>query len=76
MPKYFFNIYHMRPNLDPEGEELPDGNAAMRAAIRSAGEILGDPDIELTPGLEWRLEVIDDAKNVIWVIRVNAERVG
>jgi hypothetical protein len=38
-----FNIYRQRPNLDPEGEELRDNNAAMRAAIRSAGEILGDP---------------------------------
>jgi hypothetical protein len=24
MPRYFFNVYHDRAELDEEGEELPD----------------------------------------------------
>jgi len=74
MPRYFFNIHHERSNIDPEGDELPDGHAAWREASRAAGEILRD--CELTPGREWRLEVTDEFKSLIYVIRLNAERFG
>jgi hypothetical protein len=27
MPKYFFHVYHNEPEIDYEGEELPDKHA-------------------------------------------------
>jgi hypothetical protein len=74
MPRFFFNIYAERPNLDTEGDELPDSDTARRAAIRTVCEILEDSDV--TPGREWRLEVADESGKVLYVIRVNAERFG
>jgi len=44
---------------------------AWQAAITTVHETLSDG--ELTLGREWRLEV---TKNVLYVIRVNAERFG
>ena len=32
MPKYFFHVYHNEPEIDYEGEELPDKHAAWREA--------------------------------------------
>jgi hypothetical protein len=74
MPRYFFNIYHKRPNLDTEGDELPDSDTAWLAAIRTVGEILEETDEELTQGREWRLEVTDESGKVRYEIRINAER--
>ena len=31
MPRYFFHIYHDRAELDYQGEELPDKQAAWQA---------------------------------------------
>jgi hypothetical protein len=74
MPRYFFNVYHARSNVDSEGEEFPDMRAAFREATRTAGEVLRDLDTALTPGQDWRLEVTDEFKKVIYVIRVNTEQ--
>ena len=42
MPRYFFHVYHDRPELDEEGEELPDAQAAWREATVTAGQIIQD----------------------------------
>ena len=44
MPRYFFNVYHDRPELDEEGEELPDAQAAWHEATVTAGQIIQDLD--------------------------------
>jgi hypothetical protein len=49
-------------------------NVAWQTAITTVHETLSDG--ELTLGREWRLEVTDDSQNVLYVIRVNAERFG
>src|SRR5258706_5107302 len=61
VPKYFFNVYDDRPNIDPDGDELPDRDAAWRGAICTVVETLCDG--ELTPGRECRLEVTEELKN-------------
>jgi hypothetical protein len=75
MPRYFFNIYHERNDLDDEGEELTDRNTAWLEAIRTTGQLLQDIDGKLTPGKEWRMEVTDESRNVIYVIAVSTKAV-
>lgn len=74
MPRYFFNIYHDRTQLDFEGEELPDMHAAWKEATVTAGQIIQGIDGRLRPGTEWRLEVTDEFANPLYVIHVHAER--
>ena len=49
MPRYFFNVYHDRAELDEEGEELPDMQAAWREATMTAGQIIQDLDGRRAP---------------------------
>jgi hypothetical protein len=74
MPRYFFNIYHERAELDDEGEELPDAQAAWHEATVTAGQIIQDLDGKFRPGQNWRMEVTDEFANPLYVIRVSADR--
>jgi len=74
MPRYFFNGYYDRAELDEEGEELPDMQAARREATMTAGQIIQDLDGRLRPGNDWRLEVTDEFANPLYVIHVSADR--
>ena len=74
MPRYFFNVYHERAELDEEGEELPDVQAAWREATVTAGQIIQDLDGKLRPGKDWRLEVTDEFANPLYIIHVSADR--
>ena len=74
MPRYFFNVYHDRAELDEEGEELPDMQAAWREATMTAGQIIQDLDGKLRPGKDWRLEVTDEFANPLYVIHVSADQ--
>jgi hypothetical protein len=72
MPRYFFNVYYERAELDEEGEELPDAQAAWHEATVTAGQIIQDLDGKLRPGQDWRLEVTDEFANPLYVIDVRA----
>jgi hypothetical protein len=37
MPRYFFNVYHERPEPDDLGDVLPDRQAAWKEATITAG---------------------------------------
>ena len=74
MPRYFFNVYHDRVEIDEEGEELPDVRAAWREATVTAGQIIQDLDGKLRPGKGWRMEVTDEFSNPLYVIHVCAEK--
>jgi hypothetical protein len=74
MPRYFFNVYYERAELDEEGEELPDAQAAWHEATVTAGQIIQDLDGKLRLGQDWRLEVTDEFANPLYVIDVRADR--
>jgi hypothetical protein len=74
MPKYYFNIYHDRAELDYEGEELPDKYAAWHEATVMAGQTLQSLDGKLQPDREWRMEVMDEFQNRLYVLHINAEQ--
>jgi hypothetical protein len=75
MPRYFFNVRHERQSIDTEGEELPDNEAAWREATVVAGELFRNMEGKLQPGQEWRLEVTDERRNPIYMLRVYAEEI-
>ena len=68
MPKYFFHVYHDRPEIDHEGEDLPDKHTAWKEAT-VAGQILQSLDGKLQPGREWRMEVTDEFANALYVLQ-------
>lgn len=74
MPKYFFHIHHDGPEIDRDGEELPDRVAAWNEAIFVADQTLRDLNGKFRPGEEWRLEVTDEFENQLYIIHINAER--
>jgi hypothetical protein len=75
MPRYFFNVHDERSNLDTEGEELPNDEAAWRKATIVAGEMFRNIDGKFRPGQEWRLEVTDERRNPLYIIRLHAEEI-
>jgi hypothetical protein len=74
LSKYFFHVYHNEPEIDYEGEELPDKHAARREATVMAARTLQGLDGKLQPGREWRMEVTDEFANALYVLHINAEK--
>jgi hypothetical protein len=66
MPRYYFNLHAPGVEVpDPEGETLPDADAAWAAARRIARGLMRMP---LDLGLNWlaaRLEVTDEAGEIV-----------
>jgi hypothetical protein len=74
MPRYFFNTYHDVNHVDDVGEELGDQHAAWKEATVTAGQILQSLDGRLKPGHEWRMEVMDEFKNPLFVLQITAQK--
>lgn len=73
MPRFFFNTNNDVELRDEEGTELPDIDAARRAAIRYAGELLRDGprlDFDAT----WQLRASDAFESVLFTIDVKVTR--
>jgi hypothetical protein len=60
--------------LDYEGEELPDKQAAWHEATVMAGQTLQSLDGKLQPNKEWRMEVTDEFANPLYVLHICAEK--
>lgn len=73
MPRYFFNVIDGYSLIDDEGTELPDIYAAQAAAIRTSGEILRDMGAKFWNDTEWRLEVLDEHGQILFVLHFSAE---
>ncbi len=74
MAHYFFDVHYERPaTVDEIGEELTDDDAAWHEATIIAGELFREIDGRFRPELEWRLEVKNQQKAPLYVIRIHAE---
>lgn len=73
MPRYFFHVMDGASMRDQEGTELPDVYTAQAEAIRLSGEVLRDMGARFWDGTEWRLEVADEAGQVLFTLRFSAE---
>ena len=74
MPRYFFNMHGIRPSIDEVGEELPDDEAAWHEATVIAGEIFRDIDGKFRPEQEWSLEITDEQRQPLYIIRINSKQ--
>jgi hypothetical protein len=63
MARYFFHIEGEKPHRDEIGEDLPDDEAAWKAAMQLARDV----EDNLRPGQTWRLDVRDRDKPVYLV---------
>ena len=72
MPRYFFDIHHDTTDIDDVGEELPDQHAAWKEATVTAGQILQGLDGKLKPGHDWRMEVLDEFRDALFVLHIAA----
>ena len=73
MPRYYFNTYNGGTHLDVEGVVFPDVYAAQTQAIRTSGELLRDLGAKFWDGTEWRLEIADAQRRILFVLRFSAE---
>jgi hypothetical protein len=73
-PRYFFNVFYDRTEVDSVGEELPDKHAAWKEATVTAGQLLQSLDGKLQPGQDWQMEVTDEFANPLHVIHVSAKQ--
>ncbi|MBR1091018.1 hypothetical protein JQ621_26455 [Bradyrhizobium manausense] len=74
MPRYYFHIKHEDTEIDQFGEELPDKHAAWNEATVTAGQILQSIDGKLAPGRDWRMEVMDELQNTLFVLHIRAAK--
>ena len=63
----------MHPSPDEEGDELPDNEAAWREATVIVGELFKNIDGKFRPGEEWALEVTDEQRKPLYMIRISAQ---
>lgn len=73
MPRYFFHIRRRKLQLDHDGEEFPDKQAALKEAAATAARIIQDTE-GLRPGEPWRLNVTDEFANPLFEINVSTTR--
>ena len=69
MARYFFNVLDGQTPDDAEGTELPDLYTAKKEAVRLCGEILRELNDTFGKDSDWRLEVTDDRRNVLFILR-------
>jgi hypothetical protein len=73
--RYFFNIYAVTTHLDDRGQLFVDDRAAWAEGMKVAVEFIGDLHHDFRPDQQFRLEVTDKAKAVLFVIQFSSARV-
>jgi hypothetical protein len=71
MPRFFFNIHDGTSFIDRQGTELPDLAAVRREAIQTTAKILKD-SADYWDGTEWRLEVLNEAQQMVMQLTFTA----
>ncbi|TXN24000.1 hypothetical protein [Methylobacterium sp. WL9] len=65
MPRFHFNVYDGKANIDSDGTDFDTWEDARVGAICSIGYELMDDAKRIALGEEWRMEVTDDAGLVL-----------
>lgn len=68
MPRYYFLVNDGKGFDDDEGVELENFAAAMREAVRYAGCLLKETNVEILPDKAWSLSVCDISGRVLFQI--------
>ena len=72
MPRYFFNRVDGKRDQDPEGVELLGLEQARCEAVAFAADTLKDDAYALWDGGEVRIEVVDSARAVVFMVVISA----
>ena len=77
MPLYFFRISdgHYAGASD-KGSEFASREAAWTEMTKVCGNLLGSLSRSLKQNAEWQMELLDEAKQPVFRIRLVAESVG
>ena len=67
--RYFLNVHYQSSGSDKDGEELSNDGAAWLEATLIAGELFEDIDGKFRPGQESSLEVTDERRRPLYLIR-------
>ena len=73
MPRFFFHVLDGQSAHDTLGTELPDIYAAEAEAIQTVGEMLRDLGGKFSNAADWKLEVADEAGQILFVLKLTAE---
>lgn len=74
MPRYFFHVVDGHELPDETGTELPGLAEARHQAVHTAGQLLRDSGDDLWSGHDWRMHVIDERGEELFVLRVSARQ--
>jgi hypothetical protein len=72
VPRFHFNIDDGTASTDLEGTELPTIEAARRAAVRTACDVLRDQPESFWIGGEWRMDVTDAQGLILFSLHFTA----
>lgn len=73
-PIYFLRVFtNGIERHRTEGLAFPSREAAWEEASTSAGEIIREMDGKMHPGLDWRMDVVDEAGRIIYRFCFSAE---
>jgi hypothetical protein len=77
MPLYFFRISHGHyAGASDQGSEFESREAAWTEMTKVCGNLLGSLSRGLKQNAEWQMELLDEAKQPVFRIRLVAESVG
>jgi hypothetical protein len=77
MPLYFFRISQGRySGASDQGSEFESREAAWAEMTKVCSNLLGGISRSLKPNAEWRMEMLDEAKQPVFRIRLVAETPG
>ncbi|THD47563.1 MAG: hypothetical protein E8A46_23850 [Bradyrhizobium sp.] len=77
MPQYFFRIRHGRySGASDQGSEFESREAAWTEMTKVCGNLVGGISRSLKQNAEWQMELLDEAKNPVFRIRLVAETLG
>lgn len=73
MPRYYFDVIDGVSAEDADGTDLPDIYTAQAEAIRFSGEILTHLRSKFWDGTEWKLNVLNHQRRLLFTLRFSAE---
>ena len=74
MPMYFFRISHGRyAGASDQGSEFESRDAAWAELTKVSGNLLAGVSRSLKQNAEWQMELLDEARNPVFRIRLVAE---
>jgi hypothetical protein len=74
MDRYYFNVRGDKVLDDEEGCEYASEDQAREEAIETCGEMIRDLHARLAKGEEWRMEVANEQRKIVFVIRITVEK--